>query len=183
MDHNNHYMFSQESDGSNSSGIVGLGGGMLTKGTNPLENDEIILHFEPGTWGTLINNLLPMFPQQQQQRIKQDMLLFGRDLVLPLTDISPTPSNLEFCDFLYNLKLAAGYETSTFHFIEYMETPSRTHAEQAVKANIHLSLSKLGGKTRLLKRRLAESVGGDGKMQQRNSGLFGAAGCGGGWGA
>ncbi|KAI9346897.1 kinase-like domain-containing protein [Obelidium mucronatum] len=58
-----HYQYmSQESDGSNS-GIIGLGGGMLTKtvrGTqqHPFDGDDINLEFEPGTWGALGKNII-----------------------------------------------------------------------------------------------------------------------------
>ncbi|KAJ3289173.1 hypothetical protein HDU79_004264 [Rhizoclosmatium sp. JEL0117] len=138
-----------------------------------VEDFKGLKSFGNGTWGALINDLLPMFPAQQQYRIQQDMLLFGRSLVLPLSDIQRTPENTDFCDFLYTLKLAAGYETSTIHFIEFMETPSRTRGEQVVKANIHLALSKLGGKTKYLTRRnVGEEVDSGLLKQRREAGLL-----------
>ncbi|KAJ3066064.1 hypothetical protein HDU98_010612 [Podochytrium sp. JEL0797] len=139
-----------------------IGGGMLSRAeTSPIEphqqqqpigrEDFANLTFEEGTWGSLINDILPMFPSPQQHRIQTDMLLFGRELILPLSNLYRTPQNAEFCDFLSNIKLAANHEVNTIRFSSFMSSPSRTREEQSQKARIHLGLSRLGEGSRVLK--------------------------------
>ncbi|KAJ3122154.1 hypothetical protein HK100_012112 [Physocladia obscura] len=116
---------------------------ILGREDNP---DEINIQFEPETWGSLVNDLLPIFSRSQRAQIKNDILLLGRELSNPIVEIPVSAPPSELNDFLYNLKISAGYETSTVRFIEYMQHPSKTRAEQTVKASIHIALSKLGTK-------------------------------------
>ncbi|KAJ3242654.1 hypothetical protein HDU78_001323 [Chytriomyces hyalinus] len=117
-----------------------------TKLAEPTEFNDVI-HFEPGTWGSLVNDLLPVFPAHQQKEIKTGIFMFGKQLCDSINEISGSG---EFQTFLYNVKMAAAMETSSVRFMEFMQRPSVDLGEQRIKMQLHLALTKLGSKTRLL---------------------------------
>ncbi|KAI8608495.1 kinase-like domain-containing protein [Chytriomyces sp. MP71] len=133
----------------------------------PEFNDTI--NFEPGTWGQLMNDLLPIFLPYHQKDIKQGIFMFGKELTDPICEIQGSG---ELQSFLYNVKIAAGMETSSVRFIEFMHSKSATKADQQLKTSIHVALTTLGSKTRFLLPNGKTSPGLFGSLSQTLKALY-----------